>query len=46
MKINYKKVSNNQRVVYLIQEWERLEKMINELDSEALIKYELEKLSL
>jgi hypothetical protein len=45
-KIDYNKVSDNYDVIKLTKERERIEKEINALDKDALIKYELEALQL
>ena len=40
--INWTKVSDNEKVISLIKEREKLEEQINLIDKTALIKYELE----
>lgn len=45
-KIDWEKISKNQEVIDLLKQRDQLEKKIRNLDEEALIKYDLERLSL
>lgn len=40
--VNWKKVSDNEEVIKLIKELEKLEEKIRSIDQMALIRYELE----
>lgn len=42
--IDYAKVSDNEEVIELIKQRNEIEKQINELDENALLNYELQKL--
>jgi len=43
--MDYSKITDNDEVIRLLIHRRRIEKQIQEIDSEALIKYELEKLA-
>lgn len=45
MNIDFSKVTKIKEVVSLLQQREEIERKINQLDKNALINYELEKLS-
>lgn len=45
-KIDYNKVSNNPKVIELIKQREKIEEQIRKIEKRALLKYELEVLSL
>lgn len=42
--IDYAKVSDNEEVIELIKQRNEIEKQINELDENALLNYELQRL--
>lgn len=42
--INWKKVSDNEKVIELIKQREEIEKQIREIDNMALVRYEIEAL--
>lgn len=42
--IDWRKVSDNENVIYLIKQREEIEKQIREIDEMALVRYEIESL--
>jgi len=44
--IDYKKVSDNEEIIKLIKEREKIEEQIRAIDRIALVRYELEALNL